>query len=162
RLGRPRCGATGRGDDCDVALDQVGRQRWQSVIVTFRPSILDGRVLTVDVAGFLQTLAERGHVRRIPVRRCAVEKPDYRHRRLLRPRRERPSGYTAADKCDEFPPPHGAYPKAKDHGLSIANLGVGQWRASQLKSAAWWRALGTRLRGLKACNHKSAFCKRSV
>ena len=23
---------------------------------------------------------------------------------------------------DEFPPPHGAYPKAKDYGLSIAGL----------------------------------------
>src|SRR5262245_22849272 len=43
---------------------------------------------------------------------------------LLRARRERPSGYTAADKCDEFPPPHGADPKAKDHGRSIAGVGV--------------------------------------
>src|SRR5262245_9964012 len=48
---------------------------------------------------------------------------------LLRPRRERPRGYTV--KRDEFPPPHGAYPKAKDHGLSIAGVGVGQRRASQ-------------------------------
>jgi len=31
-----------------------------------------------------------------------------------------PSGYTAAEKCDEFPPPHGAYPKAKDHEPIIA------------------------------------------
>src|SRR5262249_28615086 len=30
----------------------------------------------------------------------------------LRARRERPSGYTTAEKRDEFPPPHGAYPKA--------------------------------------------------
>ena len=34
----------------------------------------------------------------------------------LRPRRNRPCRRTA-DKCDEFPPPHGAYPKAKDHEL---------------------------------------------
>src|SRR5215510_3791674 len=39
---------------------------------------------------------------------------------LLRVRRERPSGYTAADQYDEVPPPHGAYPKAKDHELIIA------------------------------------------
>jgi hypothetical protein len=50
---------------------------------------------------------------------------------LLRARRERPSGYTAADKCDEFSPPHGAYPTANDHRRSIAGLGVGQWRALQ-------------------------------
>src|SRR5262249_60379191 len=62
--------------------------------------------------------------------RTPAEKSDHRHRRLLRPRRERPSGHTAAEKRDEFPPPHGAFPKAKDHGRSIAGLGVGQWRAS--------------------------------
>src|SRR5262245_46347166 len=25
-------------------------------------------------------------------------------------------------QCDEFAPPHGAYPKARDHGLTIAGL----------------------------------------
>src|SRR5215471_12614311 len=38
---------------------------------------------------------------------------------------------SAAEKRDEFPPPHGAYPTAKDHRRSIAGLGVGQWRALQ-------------------------------
>src|SRR6516162_9331091 len=32
---------------------------------------------------------------------------------LLRPRGERPSGYTAAEKCDEFPPPHGLTPRPR-------------------------------------------------
>src|SRR5262245_33963052 len=50
-----------------------------------------------------------------------------------RARHEWPRDYTAADKCDEFPPPHGADPKVKDHGRSIAGLEVGQWRASQSK-----------------------------
>src|SRR5262249_26691480 len=53
--------------------------------------------------------------------RARTQEPDRRHlARLLRARRNRPSGYTAAEKCDEFPPPHGAYPKAKDHKLIIA------------------------------------------
>src|SRR5262249_60806941 len=56
------------------------------------------------------------------------------------PCRERPSGYSAAEKCDKVPPPHGAYPKAKDHGRSIAGVGVGQWRASQQKSTSPIRA----------------------
>src|SRR5262245_56692010 len=47
--------------------------------------------------------------------------PPYRR---LRPRRERPRGRRATSNGDEVPPPHGAYPKAKDHGLSIAGLGV--------------------------------------
>jgi len=38
---------------------------------------------------------------------------------LLRVRRQRPH-CRAANKVDEFAPPHGAYPKARDHGLSIA------------------------------------------
>src|SRR5262245_50043096 len=32
--------------------------------------------------------------------------------RLLRVRRDRPRDCRAAKNCDEFPPPHGAYPKA--------------------------------------------------
>ena len=52
--------------------------------------------------------------------RCEVKKSDHRHRRLLRTRRERPRGYTAAEKCDEFPPPHGVDPKAKDHGTKYS------------------------------------------
>src|SRR5262249_52613452 len=45
--------------------------------------------------------------------RGASEKSDHWHRGLLRARRERPSGYTAADQCDEVPPPHGAYPQGQ-------------------------------------------------
>src|SRR5262249_6081926 len=41
-------------------------------------------------------------------------------------------------KYDELPPPHGAYPKAKDDGRSIADVGVGQWRASQQTARTGW------------------------
>ena len=44
--------------------------------------------------------------------------------RLLRARHERPRR-CAAEQRDELAPFHGAYPKAKDHGLSIAGLGAG-------------------------------------
>jgi hypothetical protein len=37
-------------------------------------------------------------------RACGVEKPDHRHRGLLRARRERPRGCCAADERDEFAP----------------------------------------------------------
>src|SRR5262249_57983977 len=39
---------------------------------------------------------------------------------LLRARRQRPRGCDTTQKRDEFPPPHGAYPKAKDHKPIIA------------------------------------------
>jgi hypothetical protein len=53
---------------------------------------------------------------------------------VLRTRRKRPSGDTATEKGDEFPPPHGAYPKAKDHGLSTAGPGAGSgpWHQSKI------------------------------
>src|SRR5215831_19606214 len=49
---------------------------------------------------------------------------------LLRARHERPCD-CGAYQGDEIATPHGAYPKAKDHGRSIAGVGVGQWRGSQ-------------------------------
>jgi hypothetical protein len=96
RFGRQRRRCAARGNDGDLLLNQIGRQRRQSVILAFRPAILDGRVLTVDVVGFFQALAERGDERPIPVRRCAVEETDHRHRTLLRARRERPRDRRAA------------------------------------------------------------------
>src|SRR6516162_513962 len=52
-------------------------------------------------------------------RRVAAEEPDHRHRRLLRACRERPSHRTA-EQGDEIATPHGAYPKARDHGLKYS------------------------------------------
>jgi hypothetical protein len=85
-------------------LNQIGRERRQSVILAFRPAVLDCHVLTLDVAGFLQTLAERGDERPPPVRRSAVEETDHRHRRLLRARCERPRSRRAAEQRDEVAP----------------------------------------------------------
>src|SRR5262249_36838528 len=68
--------------------------------------------------------------RGVSVLRRAVEKPDHRPG-WPAGRRERPGRRRATNNDDEFPPPHGAYPKAKDHGRSIAGVGVGQCRASQ-------------------------------
>src|SRR5262245_31657200 len=88
----------------------------QSVDLVPRPALRNRHILALDVAGFTKALAECGQISCTIDRRRAAEEPNHRHRRLLRVRRERPSGYTAAEKCDEVPPPHGAYPKAKDHG----------------------------------------------
>src|SRR5262249_12212676 len=80
----------------------------------------------------------------------AVQKAEPCDLSLLRARREGPAGYTATEKRDEFPPPHGADPKAKDHGRSIAGVGVGSVARIAIKSGA----------SARACNHKSIFCKR--
>jgi hypothetical protein len=55
------------------------------------------------------------------VRGQVHEHPDAPHALgLLRARDERPPDRRAAEKGDKFPPPHEAYPKAKDHDLIIA------------------------------------------
>src|SRR5262249_42600105 len=52
----------------------------------------------------------------------SAEISDPRYFRLPRARGERPHGCRATEEYDELPPPHGAYPKAKDRELTIAGL----------------------------------------
>jgi hypothetical protein len=46
--------------------------------------------LAIDKTGFLQATVKRGHEMCRTARWAAPEKPEHRHRRLLRARRERP------------------------------------------------------------------------
>src|SRR5262245_19536554 len=95
-------------------------------------------IVHLDVASFrptqaLQRLAERCNARlclRIALGKAHQHADPPHPAGLLPARRERPDGYTAAKKCDEFPPPHGAYPKAKDHEPIIARC-VAQKACSQ-------------------------------
>jgi hypothetical protein len=105
-----------RGDDGDSAADQIGRQGRQSVIFIVRKAKFDGNVAALNVAGFVQPFAERGHKMGALIWRAVVEKPNHRHRRLLRARRERPSDCRAADERDELAPPH-VLPQVKWHTL---------------------------------------------
>ena len=50
-------------DHVDLAADEVGGQCGQPIIVALRPAVFDRHVLSLDVAGFAQSLAERGHKR---------------------------------------------------------------------------------------------------
>jgi hypothetical protein len=57
--------------------------------------VLDRHVLAVDKTGFVEPFAERSHKWRGRLGRPAIDKSDRRHRRLLRPRRERPRSHAA-------------------------------------------------------------------
>jgi hypothetical protein len=59
--------------------------------------------MALDEAGFLETFAERSHVAQSFLRRLDVHEANYRHRRLLRARRERPR-CCAAEQRDEIAP----------------------------------------------------------
>ena len=81
----------GRGDHGHLTADQVGHQRRQPIVLALQPVVLDRHVLALDVTGFAEAFAERGHIARVAFGRAVAEKPDHRQRRLLRARRERPS-----------------------------------------------------------------------
>jgi hypothetical protein len=75
-----------RRDHLDLAADEVGGQCRQPIGVALRPAVFDRDVLTFDVAGFVQSLAERGHIRGNRIGRRGAEDADHRHRLLLRAR----------------------------------------------------------------------------
>src|SRR6516165_12025528 len=91
-----------RGDYRHLTAYQIGCEVGQSVVLVLSPAILDRHILALDVAGFTKALAECGQKAcTIDWRRTAKES-DHRHRRLLRPRCERPRDRRAADQRDEL------------------------------------------------------------
>ena len=70
-------------DHVDVACNEVGGQGGQLIKPALRPAIFDRNALSVQEAGFTQSLAESGHTRRRKVRCETAEKSDYRRRLLL-------------------------------------------------------------------------------
>ena len=50
-------------DHVDLAADEIGGQCGQPIIAALRPAVFDRHVLSLDIAGFAQSLAERGHGR---------------------------------------------------------------------------------------------------
>ncbi len=88
-----------------LAANQFCDQRRQPIVLTLCPPVFDRHVPALGVTGLTQASLKSGKILARRLERCEVEKPDYRHRRLLRPRRERPSG-RAAEQRDELPPSH--------------------------------------------------------
>jgi len=66
-----------------------------------------GDVLALDKALLSQACAKSDQEVCDRLRRSLSQKPDHRHRRLLRTPRERPDGGRAAEQRDELASPHG-------------------------------------------------------
>ena len=79
-----------RRDHVDVAADEVGGQCGQPIVVAIRPAVLDRQILSLDIAGFVQSLVERGHIWCKRPGRADAEEADHRHRLLLRARGRAP------------------------------------------------------------------------
>src|SRR5262249_1138210 len=106
RLGGQRrrtiCGSYHR----DPTGHQVAGHRREPISLVLGKAIEDHHGLAFDIAGILQALAKPAQTVRERVRGSGMKKPDDRHRRLLRPRRERPRGGSAGKQSGERAPPH--------------------------------------------------------
>ena len=99
RLGRSRRRRpSGRSDHRSLAANQFGHKRRQSIDLILGPAVFDCDVLALDIARVFQALAEPTQLLHVPFGRLDVEEADHRHRRLLRPRRERPRRGRAAER----------------------------------------------------------------
>jgi hypothetical protein len=94
--------------------------------------VLDGHVLTLDVAGFVQPFAKRRRKGRRGIGRTVADKPDYREHWLLRTRYDRACGRNSYD-FNEIAPSHclpqgsGITPAMTDYSrdLRLAKWGSG-------------------------------------
>src|SRR5215475_13151233 len=88
------------------------------------PAVLDRDVLTFAITCFSKTLAECRYLRGV-FGRLRIEEPNYRHRRLLRARRERPRG-RCAEQRDELAPSnvtcHAPLPRRHAQSNNITSL----------------------------------------
>src|SRR5262249_59708555 len=75
--------------------------------LSLSPAVFDRQILALDITGLLQALAKAPKAPRLSVRRLGIEMADHRHRRLLRPRRQRPCSCRAAECSQQFPPSDG-------------------------------------------------------
>src|SRR5439155_3400935 len=73
----------------------------QPIRMALRPAVFDRNILSLDVAGFAQSLAERGYIRGNRTGRRSAEDTDHRHRLLLGAQR-RGRGHRAAQNEHEF------------------------------------------------------------
>src|SRR5258708_16272452 len=70
--------------------------------MALRKAVFDRQILSLDVAGFAQSLAERGDKRRERVVGGWAEDADHRHRLLLRTHSNRPRDRHAAKHDEQF------------------------------------------------------------
>ena len=74
-FGRERGHVAGRGDDGHLSADQISHQRRQAIVLALQPVVLDRHVLALDVAGFAEAFAERGHIARGGIGRAVWTNP---------------------------------------------------------------------------------------
>jgi hypothetical protein len=98
-----------RENDIDFQPDELGCELGEALAASLRPAIFDRDGASFDPAEFAQSLHKSGRQLALRGRRSRTQKPDSRQlARLLRARRERPSGCRTAEQRDELAPFHAA------------------------------------------------------
>jgi hypothetical protein len=103
RFSRERGQVAVRGDDGHLAANQIGQQRRQAIVLALQPVVLDRYVLAFDDVVFAETFAEGDRKARVGIGRPVSDKPDHRHRLLLRARGQGPSDRCTAKRGYELP-----------------------------------------------------------
>src|SRR6516165_9001913 len=92
-----------RQNDINFQPDELRCELGEAFAASLRPAIFDRNGASFDPAEFAQSLHESGGQLALPCWRSRSQEADGRHLpRLLRARRERPSGYTAAEQRYEL------------------------------------------------------------
>ena len=94
--------ATRYGDHPHPAVHEIGCQLGKSGVLAFRPAEFQRHVLSFLITRLGEAFAKSGYLLGPLGGRAEIEKPDHRHRRLLRPRRKRPRRRRAAEQRDEL------------------------------------------------------------
>jgi hypothetical protein len=99
--------ATGRCEHRHLAVNQLGREHRQAIVLTICVPVYDPDILVRGVASFPEPILKgRQHVR-CTSGRSALEEPNHWHRGLLCARMERPACRRAAEQRDELSALHG-------------------------------------------------------
>src|SRR5262245_2479372 len=99
---------------------------------------------------FCKAFAERGHNTCAALRHTGIHKSNHRHRRLLRPRRERPRRRRAAEQRDEIAPSHGLLSRVSGsrQRSSKYTTGVMALQGIKTQSKGWTMTASGRTRDL--------------
>src|SRR5262249_13700291 len=102
------CWGSVRQNNIDLEPDELGRDFGEALGSSFRPTIFDRNVATLDPTEFAQSLHKSGSPLSLNRRRICAQEPTGRQlSHLLRPRRERPRRRRAAECGQQFPPSDG-------------------------------------------------------
>ncbi len=141
----------------DLAADEIGSECRQPITQwSLGPAVFDHQILSLDIAGIAQSLAESSYQQGSLAGRPAAEETDHRHRRLLRARGKRPCDCGAGGRLKQT---HAASYQASRSWRGMGNMAqqspfgyvAHSWFRDPCATGKWSPA-AARLSGFARCN----------